>query len=98
MLMALDAAEAKGEFALADVTAHKAETATKQFYDYIGTLKEVLKGFEVDPETGKLPYEEMDKGDNIDDWFLGEGYTAKGNEIIAKINQYKADLKACRNG
>jgi hypothetical protein len=30
MLMALDAkaAEAKGEFALADVTAHKAETAT----------------------------------------------------------------------
>jgi hypothetical protein len=25
---------------------------------------------------------------------LGEGYTAKGNEIIAKINQYKADLKA----
>jgi gliding motility-associated protein GldM len=97
MLMALDAkaAEAKGEFALADVTAHKVETVSKQFYDYIGTLKaEVLKGFEVDPETGKLPYEEMDKGDNIDDWFLGEGYTAKGNEIIAKINQYKADLKA----
>jgi gliding motility-associated protein GldM len=97
MLMALDAkaAEAKGEFALADVTAHKVETASKQFYDYIGTLKaEVLKGFEVDPETGKLPYEEMDKGDNIDDWFLGEGYTAKGNEIIAKINQYKVDLKA----
>jgi hypothetical protein len=56
---------------------------------------EVLKGFEVDPETGKLPYEEMDKGDNIDDWFLGEGYTAKGNEIIAKINQYKA-VKAAR--
>jgi hypothetical protein len=27
----------------------------------------------------------MDKGDNIDDWFLGEGYTAKGNEIIAKL-------------
>jgi hypothetical protein len=41
MLMALDAkaAEAKGEFALADVTAHT-ETATKQFYDYIGTLKQ----------------------------------------------------------
>ena len=97
MLMALDAkaAEAKGEFALADATAHKVETATKQFYDYIGSLKgDVLKGFEVDPQTGKLPYEEMDKGDNIDDWFLGEGYTAKGNEIIAKVNQYKADLKA----
>jgi hypothetical protein len=31
----------------------------KQFYDYIGTLKtEVLTGFEVDAETGKLPYED----------------------------------------
>jgi hypothetical protein len=36
---------------------------------YRNLKAEVLKGFEVDPETGKLPYEEMDKGDNIDDWF-----------------------------
>src|SRR5690606_21673321 len=35
-----------------------------------------------------------DKGDNIADWFTGEGYTKKGNEIIATINQYKADMKA----
>jgi hypothetical protein len=32
------AAEAKGEFALADVTAHR--NCYKQFYDYIGTLKQ----------------------------------------------------------
>jgi hypothetical protein len=25
----------------------------------------------------------MDKGDNIDDWFAGEGYSAKGNRIAA---------------
>ena len=36
----------------------------------------------------------MDKGDNLDDWFTGEGYSAKGNEIIAKINKYKADMKS----
>ena len=36
----------------------------------------------------------MDKGDNIDNWFTGEGYTAKGNEIISKIEKYKADMKA----
>lgn len=96
LLVALDtkAAEAKGEFALAAVTAHKVEVATKEFYDYVGTLKSsVVKGFEVEKETGKLPYEAMDKGDNIDNWFTGEGYTAKGNEIIAKINKYKADMK-----
>ncbi|MES2575873.1 MAG: gliding motility protein GldM [Bacteroidota bacterium] len=97
MLTALDtkAAEAKGEFAVAAVTAHKVEAISKEFYGYIGTLKgDVLKGFEVDPETGKLPYEAMDKGDNIDNWFTGEGYTKKGNEIIAKIEKYKADMKA----
>ncbi|WP_338647440.1 gliding motility protein GldM [Flavobacterium sp. KS-LB2] len=97
MLVALDtkAAEAKGEFAVAAITAHKVKTITDNFYNYIASLKEqATKGYEVDPETGKLPYEEMDKGDNIDDWFTGEGYGKKGNEIIATINQYKADMKA----
>ena len=97
MLTALDskAAEAKGEFVSASVTAHKVKAITDNFFNYIATLKEqATKGFEVDPETGKLPYEEMDKGDNIDDWFAGEGYSKKGNEIIATINQYKADMKA----
>ncbi|MBU2062345.1 MAG: gliding motility protein GldM, partial [Bacteroidetes bacterium] len=69
MLMGLDAkaAEAGGEFNAASVTAHKVEGITKAFYAYIGGLKsEVVAGIEVDPETGKLPYEEMDKADNLD--------------------------------
>jgi gliding motility-associated protein GldM len=97
MLTALDqkAAEAKGEFEMASQTAHKVQAISKDFYDYIGSLKgDVLKGFEKDAATGKLPYENMDKGDNIDNWFTGEGYTAKGNEIVARINKYKADMKA----
>jgi gliding motility-associated protein GldM len=96
MLSALDlkASESKGDFATAAITAHKVETISKQFYAYIGSLKgDVLKGFETDKETGKLPYESMDKGDNIDNWFTGEGYTAKGNEVISKIENYKADMK-----
>jgi hypothetical protein len=40
----------------------------------------------VNPETDKLPYEEMDKGDNIDDWFIGEGYTVKGKRLLLKLN------------
>jgi gliding motility-associated protein GldM len=97
MLLALDskAAEAKGEFTAAATTAHKVKTITDNFYNYIESLKaQATQGYEVDPETGKLPYEEMDKGDNIADWFTGEGYSKKGNEIIATINQYKADMKA----
>ncbi|KFF07744.1 type IX secretion system motor protein PorM/GldM [Flavobacterium hydatis] len=97
MLASLDskAEEAKGEFAAAAQTAHKVEAISKDFYNYISTLKaDVVKGFDKDAATGKLPYEEMEKGDNTDNWFTGEGYTAKGNEIIAKINQYKTNMKA----
>jgi len=97
MLQALDAkaSEAKGQFAVAAVTAHKVEAATKKFYDFVGTLKEeVLKGVEVD-ENGKLPYEAMDKADNLDhSWFTGDGYTARGKEVIAAIEAYKADMSA----
>lgn len=96
MLAALDAkaAEAKGEFIGAAATAHKVEAATKKFYDFVGTLKEeVLKG--VEPEDGKLPYEAMDKADNLDhSWFTGDGYTARGKEVLAAIETYKSDLKA----
>ena len=98
MLTSLDtkAAEAKGEFLVASQTAHKVEGITKKFYAYIETLKAtVLTGVEKDKETGKLPYEAMDKGDNIDNaWFTGEGYSPKGNEIVATIEKYKADMKA----
>ena len=96
MLQALDtkASEAKGEFIAAAATAHKVETASKKFFDFIGTLKaEVLTG--VESEEGKLPYESMDKADNLDhSWFTGEGYTKRGNEVIAAIDAYKAEMKA----
>ena len=96
MLQALDtkASESKGEFIAAAATAHKVETASKKFYDFIATLKaEVLTG--VESEEGKLPYESMDKADNLDhSWFTGDGYTARGKEVIAAIEAYKADMKA----
>ncbi len=95
MLTALDAKaiEAKGEFEKAAITAHKVEAATKKFYDFVATLKaEVLTG--VEPEDGKLPYESMDKADNLNNsWFVGEGYTKRGNEVISAIETYKSDMK-----
>jgi gliding motility-associated protein GldM len=97
MLAGLDSkANEDTHFTEAAVKAHKVEAASKKFYEFIGTLKgEVLKGVETEKETGKLPYEAMDKGDNIDNsWFVGEGYSARGNEIIANIEKYKAEIKA----
>jgi gliding motility-associated protein GldM len=97
LLNALDAkaAEAKGGFETAAATAHKVKTITDDFFNYIASLKaQAQEGYEVNPETGKLPYEEMDKSDNIDTWFVGDSYSKKGSEIIASIDKYKADMKA----
>jgi gliding motility-associated protein GldM len=100
MMLALDtkATEAKGEFATAAVTAHKVEAASKKFYDFVATLKsEVLTG--VEAENGKLPYESMDKADNLDNsWFSGDGYTERGNAVMKAIETYKADMKTALGG
>lgn len=94
MLAALDAkaAEAKGGFATAAATAHKVEEATKKFYSFVETLKsDITKGFPA--ENGKLPYEAMDKSTIDEVWFAGDGYSAKGKEIISAIESYKKDIQ-----
>lgn len=68
---------------------------SNEFYTYIDSLKAPLtKKLVLDERTGKLPFEQMDKGEAIDNgWFIGDGYTDKGNEIIAKFAQYREDIK-----
>ena len=95
----LAALEKKGgedaNFAKAATEAKKVATITKGFYAYLETLKaDAVGDNKIDPETGKLPYEAMDKGDVIDEkWFAGDGYSAKGKDIVAKFSQYVTDLK-----
>ena len=55
---------------------------------------DATNGVELD-ESGKLPYEAMDKGPHIDEtWFQGDNYSAKGKEIVDAMNKYVADMKA----
>ncbi len=95
MMQALDAkaSEAGGEFAGAAATAHKVEAATKKFYDFMGGLKaDASKGTKPEEATN---YETMDKADNLDNsLFVGEGYTPRGNAVIAAIETYKTEMKA----
>ncbi len=88
--------ENAGEFGAAKRTADRVAVSSKAFYDYVETLKADAKfGVQVEKETGKLPYESMDKGPHIDDtWFAGDGYSAKGTAIVAAMNKYVAELKA----
>jgi gliding motility-associated protein GldM len=97
MLQALDKkASEDAHFVQAAAEAKKVASISKGFYEYLGTLKaDAIEGVEVDKETGKLPYEAMDKGPAIDEgWFEGDGYSKKGNEIVSKFSKYVADMKA----
>ncbi|WP_445453939.1 type IX secretion system motor protein PorM/GldM [Flavobacterium sp. 25HG05S-40] len=75
--------------------ANEVQKISKELYTYLGNIKnDVSKEFDRE-ENGKLPYEAMDKGSYIDEnWFEGDKYSKKGDEIIAKIEKYKKDLIA----
>jgi gliding motility-associated protein GldM len=90
------AADDAANFAEPKKIAEKVVSLTKSFYDYVGQLKETVKeGVEVNEETGRLPFESMDKADAINNaWFKGDGYSDKGKEIVATINQYRTDMIA----
>ena len=85
------------EFAVAANKAQQINTISEDFYNYIETLKvDLLKngGYTIDPETGKLPFEAMDKTDILDEmWFTGDRVTKAGAAVLARIEQYKSDVK-----
>jgi gliding motility-associated protein GldM len=92
--------ENAGMFGEAKTRAVKIAAISKTFYDYVGSLKsDATKGVEVDKETGKLPYEAMDKGAFIDEtWFKGDKYSSKGSAIVAAMEKYVADMKEAAAG
>lgn len=66
---------------------------SKEFVTFIESVKgEVTSEYEVD-ENGKLPFENMDKSSIDEKWFLGDGYSARGKEIVGRIDKYVADIK-----
>ena len=85
------------EFAVAANKAQQINIISEDFYNYIETLKvDLLKNGEytVNPETGKLPFEAMDKTDILDEmWFTGDRLTKKGDAVLATIEKYKSDIK-----
>lgn len=77
-------------FGEAKKLADQVKSQSADFYAYIEAIKgEITKGIEREPGN-KLPFEQMDKGDKIDEmWFSGDGYSAKGKEVVAKIEGYR---------
>ncbi|WP_179008710.1 type IX secretion system protein PorM/GldM [Winogradskyella forsetii] len=92
------AEEKPEDFAAANQKAKQISIISDEFYKFLETVKakDIVKngGYERE-ENGELPYEEMDKGDKLDElWFTGDRYTKRGDEIVEAIEKYKADIKA----
>ncbi|MGB0981221.1 MAG: gliding motility protein GldM [Winogradskyella sp.] len=92
-------AEEKPEnFAAANEKAKQISIISDEFFKFLGNVKEddIVKGGKYErEENGDLPFEEMDKGDKLNElWFTGDRYTKRGDEIVARIQKYKDDIKA----
>lgn len=97
--LATKASDDPAQYGEAKKLADQVKQVSAGFFSYVGSLKsDVVKDIEK-TESGKLPYEAMDKGDKVDEqWFAGDGYSAKGKEIVAKIDDYKKQMLALLGG
>ncbi len=89
------ASEKPDQFGVPFSKAKRVQQISNEMYTYLGTLKsDVTKEFEKGKD-GQLPYDQMDKGGYIDEhWFKGDGYSPKGKEIMAKLEDYKKQIAA----
>lgn len=95
LLSALDtkASDEPAKYAEPARKAKEVAKISKDFAAFLETVKaEVVEGIEPD-ETGKLPFESMDKSTIDEKWFQGDGYSPRGTEIVSKIDKYVADIK-----
>ena len=95
LLSALDtkATDEPAKYAEPSRKAKEVAKISKDFVAFLETVKaEVTEGIEPD-ETGKLPFESMDKSTIDEKWFAGDGYSPRGTEIVSKIDKYVADVK-----
>jgi gliding motility-associated protein GldM len=84
------------EFKVPAARAQEVKIISDKFYKYIESLKRdlIAKGeYQLDEDTGKLPFESMDKTDILDElWFTGDRLTKKGAEVMANVTEYKKSI------
>ncbi|NHM05713.1 gliding motility protein GldM [Flavobacterium sp. CYK-4] len=72
----------------------KIRALSKDFYQYIESAKDNFTKELVKDANGNLPFEQMDKGDKVDEkWFQGDKPSKAGKEFLDKIASYVAQLK-----
>lgn len=92
--LAQKAADQPLQFGDKKAKVEKIRKIAKDFNDYIeGLKKEFTADYEKDAD-GNLPFEQMDKGDKVDEkWFEGDKPSKHGQEFLNKIQQFVSDIK-----
>jgi gliding motility-associated protein GldM len=86
------------EFAFAASKAEQVSLSSDKFDKFIESQKiELLKRgkYSVDPESGELPFSQMDKTSILEEyWFTGDRLTKDGDAFMAAIETYKEEIKS----
>ncbi len=96
--LATKAAEAPEKFKELNDNANQIKKLTSDFYTYIDGLKTgaITDGkLEIDPKTGKLPFEIMDKPDHFDEkFFIGDKLKDEGQQFLDNITKFRDGVVA----
>ncbi|WP_178983630.1 type IX secretion system motor protein PorM/GldM [Winogradskyella helgolandensis] len=86
------------EFSVPAARAQQVQIASDKYFKFLEGVKvDLLKTgeYQIDPKTGNLPFEAMDKTDILDEaWFTGDRLTKEGDKVMAALNEYKSDIMA----
>ena len=92
--LAQKAADQPGQFGDKKDKVQKIRIFSNEFSSYLEDIKtELTKKYER-KENGDLPFEEMDKGDELNDlFFKGDKVSTKGQEFLNKLSNYVSEIK-----
>jgi gliding motility-associated protein GldM len=92
--LAQKAKDQPGQFGDKKAKVDKIRKIADDFNKYIEGLKSDFTKDLVKDENGNLPFEQMDKGDKVDEaWFEGDRPSKKGQEFMNRMTGFVADIK-----
>lgn len=92
--LAQKAADQPKQYGEKKVKVEKIRALCKEFSSYIEDIKTKVTKDLVKDQDGNLPFEQMDKGDKLDElFFIGDKNSKTGKEFIQKIKDFVVNLK-----
>ncbi|NQY29135.1 MAG: gliding motility protein GldM [Flavobacteriaceae bacterium] len=92
--LAQKAADEPEQYSVINSKAKNISKTSQDFYAFLDEIKTKIKApYMDDVVDGVLPYENMDKGDHLDEaWFNGDKLSKEGDGIIAAFATYRKEM------